>query len=276
MPLKIRAILSSPKIQEFPDSILLTWGDGLKDFFESTKLYLSYPWKIDGVYRDGQQIRIHKDAVAEPYTSHPQNRIIEMGAFSYCRTPQIAHDFRLGRYCSVATGVQLSDLEHPMDRISTHPFTTHPHMIELAKSEFGKDVKITGHQFSKPAPVIGNDVWIGQGAMIKRGITIGDGAVIGARALVTKDVPPYAVAGGSPARILKYRVESEELRQRLLSLKWWNYNYADFPDHDPRDIESFVNMIEARVESGDLQPFAPASVAVADRLREHLKKAPAA
>ncbi len=258
--------MNTPKLQEFPDSLLLTWGEGVKEFFESNKIYLSYPWKIDGAYRDGQQLRIRKDAVVEPFTNHPTGRILSMGAFSYVRTPLIAPDFQLGRYCSVATGVQLSDLEHPMDRISTHPFTTHPHMIDLAKREFGKDTKISAHQFSKPAPVIGNDVWIGQGAMLKRGITIGDGAVIGARALVTKDVPPYAVVGGSPARILKYRVQSEELRQRLLTVKWWDYNYADFPHHDPRDIEGFLDMIESLVAAGDLQPFTPPRIQAAERL----------
>lgn len=251
--------------------MLLTWGGDVKDFFENSKLYLSYPWKIEGAYRDGQQIRIHKDVLAEPYTNHPTGRILSLGAFSYVRTPLMAPDFRIGRYSSVATGVELSDQEHPLDRISTHPFTTHQHMRELAEREFGKTVS-THHQFIGPAPIIGNDVWIGKDAVIKRGITIGDGAVIGARSLVTKDVPPFAVVGGSPARILKYRVESEELRQRLLSVKWWDYNYADFPKHDPRDIEGFLDMVEARVASGDLQPFTPTRVPVAARLLDFINE----
>lgn len=262
--------MSIPDLQEFPDSVLLTWRDRYESFFQDLKIYLAYPWKISGVYREGQQIRIHRDATVEPYTSHPQNRVLQMGAFSYCRTPQIAHDFRLGRYCSVATGVQLSDLEHPMDRISTHPFTTHPHMVELALKEFGKQVRITGHQFSGPAPVIGNDVWIGQGALIKRGVVIGDGAVIGARALVTKDVPPYAVVGGTPAKILKYRVGDEDLRNRLLEVKWWDYNYADLPAHDPRDIEGFLDEIDKAVQSGALLPFEPGPVKIVPELQAYL------
>lgn len=261
---------SSKYLTNFPDSVLFTWFEGAEAFFNESKLYLQYPWTNQGVYRPGQQIRIHKEAVSEPFTSHPQNRVLSMGAFSYCRTPQISHDFQLGRYCSVASGVQLSDGEHPMDRISTHPFTTHPHMIDLARREFGKDVKIVGHEFSGPAPVIGNDVWIGQGALIKRGVTVGDGAVIGARALVTKDVPPYAVVGGSPARILKYRIEDEALRERFLRVRWWDYNYADFPQHDPRDRSGFLDALEESIDSGTIQRFNPAPIPVVDALCEFL------
>lgn len=266
-------VLSTPLIQEFPDSILLTWGDGVQEFFESTKLYLAYPWKIDGVYRAGQQIRIHKDALAEPYTNHPTGRVLSMGAFSYVRTPLIAADFKIGRYSSVATGVELSDQEHPLDRISTHPFTTHQHMRELAKKEFGRNVSTHYHSFVGPAPVIGNDVWIGKDAVIKRGITIGDGAVIGARSVVTKDVPPFAVVGGSPAKFIKYRIPDENLRERMLCVRWWDYNYADFPSHDPRDISGFLDMIESQARSGHLEKFSPKKIHVASALTEFLESA---
>lgn len=242
----------------------------MKEFFESTKLYLAYPWKIDGVYREGQQIRIRKDVLVEPYTNHPTGRILSMGAFSYVRTPLIAPDFRIGRYSSVSTGVELSDQEHPLDRISTHPFTTHQHMRELAKKEFGKNVSTHHHQFVGPPPVIGNDVWIGKDAVIMRGITIGDGAVVRAGSLVTKDVPPFAIVEGSPARILKYRIEDEDLRERMLSVRWWDYNFADFPEHDPRDIAGFLDMIEGEVAAGRLKKFDPKKIHVVSALKEFL------
>lgn len=263
--------MSAPKIQEFPDSVLLTWGGEVNEFFENSKLYLSYPWKINGVYRDGQQIRIHKDALAEPYTNHPTGRILSMGAFSYVRTPLIAPDFRIGRYSSVASGVELSDQEHPLDRISTHPFTTHHHMRDLAKREFGKTVSTYRHQFLGPAPIIGNDVWIGKDVVIKRGITIGDGAVIGARSVVTKDVPPFAVVVGAPAKITRYRIADEDLRERMLAVRWWDYNYADFPDHDPSDIPGFLDMIETEVSEGRLEKYVPKKIHVVSALREFLE-----
>ena len=70
--------------------------------------------------------------------------------------------------------------------------------------------------------VIGNDVWIGYEAVIMSGVTIGDGAIIGTRAVVTKDVPPYAIVGGSPARVLKKRF-SDDIIDKLLKIKWWNW-----------------------------------------------------
>ncbi|WP_416370947.1 CatB-related O-acetyltransferase [Vibrio cholerae] len=79
--------------------------------------------------------------------------------------------------------------------------------------------------------VIGNDVWIGQNVSLKAGIKIADGAVIAANAVVTKDVPPYAVVGGIPAKVIKYRFSESEICQ-LLELKWWNYNYKDFVGMD--------------------------------------------
>ena len=258
-------------LQDFPDSVLLTWQPGMEKFFEEKKLYLQYPWKIQETYKVGQQIRIHKDTLAEPYTNHPSGRILSMGAFSYVRTPLIAPDFRLGRYCSVASGVELSDMEHPLGRISTHPFTTHPHMRELARKEFGKEVKTRAHQFVLPAPVIGNDVWIGKDVLIKRGVTIGDGAVIGARSVVTKDVPPFAIVAGAPAKLIRFRIEDEDLRERMLSVRWWDYNYAEFPDHDSRDIVGFLDMIESEVEAGRLHRYSPRKIQVAHELQEFLE-----
>ena len=82
----------------------------------------------------------------EPYTSQPANRVISIGAFSYCRPAQIAHDFTSGRYCSIATAFPSRIWSTQLDRITTHPFTTHPHMTELARREFGKEPSITPHK----------------------------------------------------------------------------------------------------------------------------------
>jgi len=98
----------------------------------------------------------------------------------------------------------------------------------------------------KGPTVIGNDVWIGEGAMVLAGLTVGDGAVVGARAVVTKSVPPYAIVAGNPARILRYRFD-EDIRERLLALRWW-----DWDDDEIRkqkrwfmgDVESFLDEME--------------------------------
>jgi acetyltransferase-like isoleucine patch superfamily enzyme len=81
---------------------------------------------------------------------------------------------------------------------------------------------ITGHPTTKGNVVIGNDVWIGFGAIILSGVTIGDGAAIGACSVVTRDVPPYAIAAGNPAQIIRYRFP-EEIVATLLRIKWWDW-----------------------------------------------------
>jgi virginiamycin A acetyltransferase len=188
-----------------------------------------------------------------------------MGAFSYRRTRNIAPDFQLGRYCSVATGVSLSEQEHPLDHISTHPFTTRRHMVDLATTEFDSEVTILPHRFTLPAPSIGHDVWIGEGAVIKRGISIGAGAVVAARAYVAKDVPPYAIVGGLPARMIRYRFD-ERTREALLASEWWLYRYTDLPRVDPRNVLRFAEALSEVRASGDISEYRPPSIEVADEL----------
>lgn len=103
-----------------------------------------------------------------------------------------------------------------MNSLSTYPF---PIFFE----EWGLDVKdITSAWDNKGDIVIGNDVWIGYEAVIMAGVTIGDGAIIGARAVVTKDVPPYTIVGGVPAKQIRKRFSDETISE-LLKVKWWDW-----------------------------------------------------
>lgn len=101
---------------------------------------------------------------------------------------------------------------HRMDWVSTFPFYFQANIFKASKNAYIK----------AGATVIGNDVWIGSEAMIMAGVNIGSGAVVAARAVVTKDVPPYAVVGGNPAQIIKYRFDEKTITQ-LLNLKWWDW-----------------------------------------------------
>ncbi|WP_295728103.1 CatB-related O-acetyltransferase [uncultured Muribaculum sp.] len=122
----------------------------------------------------------------------------------------------VGKFCSIAGEVCLGLATHPLTYISSSPI-------------FISTNNATGHRwttknvdFHEYVPTkIGNDVWIGTRAIIMGGITIGDGAVVGAGAVVTKDVPPYAIVGGIPAKIIRYRFDSGTI-DVLLRLKWWN------------------------------------------------------
>ena len=124
----------------------------------------------------------------------------------------------VGKYCSIACGAKFlfTSANHTMKSLSTYPF---PIFFE----EWGLDsAHVTDAWDNKGDIVIGNDVWIGYDAVILSGVTIGDGAVIGTRAVVTKDVPPYTIVGGVPARPIRRRFD-EETVTRLLELKWWEW-----------------------------------------------------
>lgn len=123
---------------------------------------------------------------------------------------------RIGKYCSIGTNVTIFlGSEHRVDWVSTYPFSFLSPVWPTAKS-------ISGHPSTKGDVVIGNDVWIGFGTTLLSGVTVGDGAAIGACSVVTRDVPPYAIAAGNPAQIIRYRFDEETI-QKLLRIKWWDW-----------------------------------------------------
>lgn len=124
----------------------------------------------------------------------------------------------IGKFCSIACGAKFlfNSANHALDSLSTYTF---PIFFE----EWGLPVEdIPKAWDNKGDIVIGNDVWIGYEAVIMAGVTIGDGAIIGTRAVVTKDVPPYTIVGGVPAKPLRRRFDDETVK-RLLALKWWDW-----------------------------------------------------
>ena len=138
-----------------------------------------------------------------------------MGDYSYVgRNSRIIHA-DVGKFCSIASETKIGLGTHTLDKISTSPIFT-----EAKNGTKQSWVKASSVNPFKRVTV-GNDVWIGVRAMVMGGVTIGDGAVIGAGSIVTKDVPPYAVVAGVPAKIIRYRFTQEQI-DVLLAHPWWN------------------------------------------------------
>lgn len=143
---------------------------------------------------------------------------------------------KIGKFCSIACGAKFlfNSANHTLSSLSTYPFP-------LFYEEWGLQSKdITKAWENKGDIIIGNDVWIGYQAVILAGVSIGDGAVIGTRAVVTKDVPPYTIVGGIPAKQIKQRFSKDTITT-LLEIQWWNW---------PK--EKIMKSIDA-IQTGDIE-----------------------
>jgi len=145
---------------------------------------------------------------------------IEVGSYTYGAQNITIHfqqaSLVIGKFCSIADNVHIFlGGNHNIEHFSTFPFGHTEETRQLSEP-------IANHPVVKGDVIIGNDVWIGPGATLMSGVTIGDGAVIAARSHVVSNIPPYAVFGGNPARQIKLRF-TEEIINSLLELKWWNF-----------------------------------------------------
>ncbi|GLS45483.1 acetyltransferase [Methylobacterium brachythecii] len=142
-----------------------------------------------------------------------------IGAYSYgrprVRYPESGHPLTIGRYCSIASNVQLlMGGNHRHDWVTTYPFAAMRGLWPDAEAS-------EDYERSRGGITIGHDVWLGTGCLILPGITIGHGAVIGANAVVTRDVAPYAIVAGNPARVLRRRFDDATV-DALLDAAWWD------------------------------------------------------
>ena len=169
---------------------------------------------LNAVIKDPQievgDYTIYNDFVADPMLFEKNNVL-----YHY---PIHREKLIIGKFCSIACGTKFlfNCANHTLKSLSTYTFPLFYEEWELEKSN------ITTAWDNKGDIVIGSDVWIGYEAVIMAGVHIGDGAIIAARAVVTKDVPPYTIVGGTPARKIRKRFDAEVIQQ-LLKLKWWDW-----------------------------------------------------
>lgn len=142
---------------------------------------------------------------------------VQMGRYSYCGNSCTINNTTIGAFCSIAANVSIGRAEHDVTSVSMSP------VFHEGRNALGKSFS------THPAPpnrrtVIGNDVWIGQSALIKSGVRIGSGAVIGMGSVVTRDIPPYEIHAGNPARFVRRRFD-EETCARLEESRWWEWDH---------------------------------------------------
>lgn len=167
----------------------------------------------------GQNTMIYRNCKLSPYVSLGSNTILSytnVGSYSYFGSNCRVHYVSIGKFCSIGSDVKIGLSNHPTQTfVSTSPYFYLPvlngHQTFVDKTFYNPNKQI----------IIGNDVFIGANVLINDGVTIGDGAVIAAGAVVVKDVAPYGIVGGVPAKEIKKRFTKEQI-DRLLLLKWWD------------------------------------------------------
>ena len=137
------------------------------------------------------------------------------GDYSYCGINNTINFAEIGKFCSLARNVDIGGFDHDYRKFTTMPASRFNQLLNAGKGQMVVDDHLEKCH-------IGNDVWIGSGAIVLHKVNVGDGAVIGAGSVVTKDVPPYAIVVGVPAHILKFRFPDDVIKQ-LLELKWWDW-----------------------------------------------------
>lgn len=182
---------------------------------------------IDQPVTIGKNAEVHSNCMVGRYTLINNNSILYSGV-------------EIGRYCSVARFCELGAAEHPSNflssasfQYSTDLFKGHPDFAFKRKSVF------QGNHHTK----IGHDVWIGAKAVIKTGVTIGHGAIVAGLSFVNKDVPPYAIVGGIPAKLIRYRFD-EPIIEQLLTLKWWELSPIQMANVNFDDINLAISQIK--------------------------------
>jgi len=146
----------------------------------------------------------------------------------------------IGNFCSIANNVNIYlGGNHRTDWVSTYPFG---HINKHVFNEYNGD----GHPHTKGNVIIGNDVWIGANVTIMSGVTIGDGAVIANNSHVVKNVEPYSIVGGNPAKLIKYRFTQEQI-EKLLEIKWWYWDDDKINKFTPLLCNTIDEFIKAAV-----------------------------
>ena len=215
---------------------------------------------ISRPYEAGANLRVARNLRCEAFSRHPPGFLMSLGAFSYVAGATAdTLKMQVGRFCSIARGVNVVTGNHPVAAITTSPFfyghyhgRHMPEVLNAAVTETGE----AGFQRDLGPVRVGHDVWIGGYSILKGGIRIGTGAVVASGSVVVKDVAPYTIVGGNPARPIRPRFEEAQIR-RLKASRWWEVDPKALRGLDMFQIDAFCDGLEdlrQRGKAPDLNP----------------------
>jgi len=181
-----------------------------------------------------------------------------IGAFTYTSGNFVSASTKsIGRFCSIAPDVVISDYQHPPSMLTVNniafgwgtQWNSGFHAVQGDSPDIVARRKLANASMWKGETIIGNDVWIGRRAQIMNGVKVGDGAIIAAGAIVTRDVAAYTIAAGVPARTVRERFSTDAI-ERLLSLCWWDYGPDVLTGIDFSDTDRAVAELEEKIDRG--------------------------
>lgn len=237
----------------------------VKELLESFRISTS--WHESKMRPFPESLTFTDSVEIEPYSGfYAGNNLCSMGLFSYSHSPVNPY-LRIGRYSSISWGLNVVGPRHPVEWVTTSNVVFDRNAVNILN--FKEDAGClfpTGdpRKLEKPFPTIGNDVWIGQNVTLNRGVNIGDGAVVAAFSVVTKDVPPYAIVGGNPARVIRNRFP-RAVSKALLETSWWDLEPAVIASLPLEDPELFVEAYSS-LSSEQRSVYRPMSLTAATLL----------
>lgn len=218
-------------------------------------------------FEAGTNLRVARNLRCEAFSRHPPGFLMSLGAFSYVAGGTAdTLKMQVGRFCSIARGVNIVTGNHPVAAVSTNPFfyghyhgRHMPEVLNAAVTESGE----AGFKRDLGVVRVGHDVWIGGYSLLKGGIRIGIGAVVASGSVVVKDVEPYTVVGGNPARLIRPRFGEAQIR-RLKASKWWQVDPRALRGLDMFDIDAFCDGLEDLRQRGAAPELNPACLTLSD------------
>jgi acetyltransferase-like isoleucine patch superfamily enzyme len=221
--------------------------------------------KYEEIYIDRFENTTSEPAYIEKIVKlNPGARIIKsrlLGPTYLNRNTQVGPDAVVGRYfgmnescyiaratignsCSIGARTAINPFNHPVNWLSIHEFQYHPNSFDWVE-EYNAVTRLERTPDMFETVTVGSDVWTGHNVNVMPGVSIGDGAIIGAGSVVTKDVPPFAIVAGVPATVKRLRF-SEKLVERLLRVRWWDLELEELSGLPFRDVERCLDLIEER------------------------------